>query len=205
MSQRDQPKTASSSSLPSVRKQTKKTPDQSARPEGSLISSSEEKVVLRPSSFLGKADSETEAFKDAWSNDVRFHVSRNLLYLRRYRGMSQKALSAASRTSQSAIARIETGQENITLDTLQRLTETLNGRFYVSIPPNNIAVKAPAPWWEWSELPNSPWKCVGSLSWTNGEKGQAIVGFERIEDQATNNCSPGLIRADGSNNNVSSY
>ena len=51
-------------------------------------------------------------------------------------------------TSQSAIARMESAQENITLDTLQRLVVALDGRFYVSIQPRDFPPRTLHPWWE---------------------------------------------------------
>src|SRR5262249_41166339 len=53
------------------------------------------------------------------------------------------------KTSQSAIARIETGRENVTADTLERLIGALHGRFYVSIHPQECHVPTMMPWWEW--------------------------------------------------------
>ncbi len=107
--------------------------------------------VLSPSSPspLAKIYS-TEGFKNAWANDIRFHVARNILFIRRFRGWSQSKLADASGTSQSAIARIESARENITLDTLERIITPLHGRFYVSIPPREYeyAPSLMSPWWE---------------------------------------------------------
>jgi len=96
---------------------------------------------------------ETEQFKNEWANNVRFHVARNILQLRRYRKESQSSVAGKMGTSQSAIARMETGQENITLDTLERLTDSLRGRFYVSIYPQECPFRPIMPWWEWLAFP----------------------------------------------------
>jgi transcriptional regulator with XRE-family HTH domain len=90
----------------------------------------------------------TDEFRNEWANDVKFHVARNVLYLRRYRKMSQGSVAAAMGTSQSAIARIESAQENITLDTLQRLIAALGGQFHVAISPAECSLQQKHPWWE---------------------------------------------------------
>ncbi|MFN8641879.1 MAG: helix-turn-helix transcriptional regulator [Candidatus Binatia bacterium] len=84
----------------------------------------------------------------AWANDVRFHVSRNLLYLRRFRGMSQARLAAAIGASQSQIARIESGDENVTMTTVERIVNALDGRFEVRIAPAEFKAQARTLWWE---------------------------------------------------------
>jgi transcriptional regulator with XRE-family HTH domain len=91
---------------------------------------------------------ETKGFRDEWDNAVRFHVARNLLHLRRYRRLSQQKLAAAIGTSQSAVARIESAQENITLDTVERFVHGLDGRFFVSIQPAEHVQIQTLPWWE---------------------------------------------------------
>ena len=119
-----------------------------AKPGVSTTASAPAEVLSRPLNSPLAEVYKTEEFKDAWDNDVRFHVARNLLHLRRYRSMTQSAAGKIMGTSQSAIARIETGQENITLDTLQRHTAALNGRFYVSIRPREFQSQPIVPWWE---------------------------------------------------------
>lgn len=89
----------------------------------------------------------TKEFVNEWANDPRFHVARNLLYLRRYQKMSQKDVARVIGISRSAVARIESAQEDITLDTLQRLVVALKGRFLVSIAPEEFAPPC-RPWWE---------------------------------------------------------
>jgi transcriptional regulator with XRE-family HTH domain len=88
-------------------------------------------------------------FRLAWDNDVKLHVSRHLLHLRRYREMSQAKLARRVGTSQPAIARIEAGEENITEQTLERIVTALDGRFRVSISPQELQMPEwPMPWWE---------------------------------------------------------
>jgi hypothetical protein len=64
--------------------------------------SGKEEVVLRHSHSPLSNLYKTEEFQAAWENDIRFHVARNLVYLRRFRELSQKAVGKAVGTSQSA-------------------------------------------------------------------------------------------------------
>jgi transcriptional regulator with XRE-family HTH domain len=119
----------------------------------------------------------TEEFKNDWANQVRFHVARNVLHLRRYRRMSQTKVGQTMGTSQSAVARIESGQENITLDTLQRLVVSLKGRFHVSIAPQEY-LGHPQPLW-WEAIESAPWSIVRAVGRRTVENDQLIVGLER--------------------------
>lgn len=137
-------------------------------------------VLSRPSSSRLTELYKTEAFRNEWANEVKFHIAQNLLHLRRYRGMSQLKLGDKIGTSQSAVARIESGQENITLDTLQRLVMGLEGRFYVSIHPPECAPLQARPWWETvASSIYPPWNLVGVASRRTITSDQVIVGLER--------------------------
>jgi transcriptional regulator with XRE-family HTH domain len=92
--------------------------------------------------------------------------------------MSQAKVGAAMGTSQSAIARIESAQENITLDTLQRLIVALDGRFYVSIVPQEYPARLEVPWWESAQFP-STWNVVGLVSNRTAQSDQLLIGLER--------------------------
>ena len=121
----------------------------------------------------------SDEFINESANDVRFHVAMNLLHLRRYRKMSQAHVARLVGTSQSAIARIESGQENITLGTLERYVKALNGRFHVSIPPQERAPKKVHQWWAVSGPSASGWELVRVITRQTPDTEQAIVGFER--------------------------
>jgi transcriptional regulator with XRE-family HTH domain len=82
-------------------------------------------------------------------------------------------------TSQSAIARIESGQENITLDTIQRLVGALGGRFEVSIYPRELSPRQRTPWWE---VDRSSWRITHIKGRRTPEAEQIIVGMERLND-----------------------
>jgi transcriptional regulator with XRE-family HTH domain len=134
--------------------------------------------VLTRSSSSPLADLyKTQEFRNEWANDVRFHVARNLLHLRRYRQMSQGKVAGAMGSSQSAIARIESAQENITLDTLGRIVDALKVQFYVSIQPQECALPPVQPWWECS--PSNSWDVIGWLARPSEHTDQLIVALER--------------------------
>ena len=83
-----------------------------------------------------------------WDNDVKFQIARNILHLRRARGWSQGRVAQAMGTSQPALARIERADENITVNTLQRLITALKGRLRLAIYPAELHVpEVPQFWW----------------------------------------------------------
>jgi transcriptional regulator with XRE-family HTH domain len=135
-------------------------------------------VLSRPSNSRLADLYKTKDFVQGWENDVPFHIARNVLQLRRYRGLSQSKLAKELGSSQSAIARIESGQENITLDTLQRLIVALRARFHVSISPEEHSSRQTHPWWKLSGSTN-PWIIVGSGSCQTSESDRLIIMAER--------------------------
>lgn len=142
----------------------------------------QEEVVSRPSPSPLAEIYESDEFKSEWFNAVSFHVAQNLLHLRRFRGMSQSAVGMAMGTSQPAVARIETAQENITLSTLERLVSALRGRFHVSIAPAELCVNQPCrPWWESADfLSGARWGVTGFASRNTGQAQQVVIGLEKI-------------------------
>lgn len=61
-------------------------------------------------------------------------------------------------TSQSKIARIEAGEENITLDTVERLVNAMEGRFIVSTPPvNRLVPHGVTEWWNYPTRAQDMW------------------------------------------------
>ncbi|MDQ2839750.1 MAG: helix-turn-helix domain-containing protein [Acidobacteriota bacterium] len=163
--------------MQSVKSRTKKTTPITATPELSPITYDQVEVASAPSnSRLGDLY-KTEEFATEWANNIPFHVARNILHLRRHRGWSQLKLATAMGTSQSAIARMENGHENITLDTLQRLVSALDGRFHIWIAPKEFSVRQNRPWWEL--LHEKPWRLTSWVSLRGTESDQVIVGLER--------------------------
>jgi transcriptional regulator with XRE-family HTH domain len=93
--------------------------------------------------FLGSPEAELEI-----DNDVAYQVAMNALHLRRYRGKSQSEVAKAMGSSQPAVARIEGGDENITLQTLKRLINALEGRLRLSIEPKEAGLPHWGNWWD---------------------------------------------------------
>ncbi|MCK4554156.1 helix-turn-helix transcriptional regulator [Candidatus Parcubacteria bacterium] len=61
-------------------------------------------------------------FREAFEKEgVRLQIAYEINKLRRKEKLSQKALAKKIGTTQSAIARIETGEQNFTLDMLQKI------------------------------------------------------------------------------------
>jgi transcriptional regulator with XRE-family HTH domain len=167
-------RTISSTSTASVKSGTRKT-----QPISSALASDmtrEPQVVSDGSRSLLDESVGNPASRLDWENDVRFQVSRQLVHLRRYRRMSQKELAKASGTSQSAIARIEGGEENFTQTTAERLLRTLHGRLFVAIQPEEFPPVNIAPWWEPTK-PSWDVKFV-ALNW-DGETERALIGMQR--------------------------
>jgi transcriptional regulator with XRE-family HTH domain len=114
-----------------------------------------------------------------WDNDVKHHVSRHILHLRRFRELSQAKLGDAMGTSQSAVARIEAGEDNITLGTLERIIKALRGRFFISIQPEETRFVRPRPWWERIEQPTSTSDWTVAFLARHRDGNRVVVGMER--------------------------
>jgi len=93
--------------------------------------------------------------------------------------MSQTKLAREVGTSQSAVARIESGQENITLDTLERFLTSLRGRFEGSIYPIEYAPTRARKWWDQMTYSNGAWRiaCVAAMSTESVDK--ILIGWQR--------------------------
>lgn len=129
-------------------------------------------------------------FRRIWDNDISFHVAENAIYLRRLRGKSQGAVAKAMGTSQPAIARIEGGDENITLRTLRRLATALHGRIRFAIEPEERNLPQMPAWWEMVESglsSTSPWVFQGAEE-RDIAAGRAL---------GTVWCSAGLVHSEG--------
>ena len=137
-------------------------------------------VLSRRSGSLLDEVYASPGFQVAWDNEVPLHIAKNVSRLRRFRRMSQAKVGAAMGTSQPAVARIESAQENITLDTLERLVKALKGRFYVSIAPEELAVRRPSPWWELIEAQANPWALRLVALRKTSQSDQVFVGLERM-------------------------
>lgn len=70
--------------------------------------------------------------------DVLVHVADNVRRLRRAAGLSQAALAERAAVSRRMLVAIEKGDDNVSLNTLDRIAEALGVFFYVLVqPPDN--------------------------------------------------------------------
>ena len=69
-------------------------------------------------------------------------VASRLVQYRAQHGLSQSGLARVRGMQQPAIARLEAGDHNPTLDTLWRLSQGLNLTFHIDITPETLALTA---------------------------------------------------------------
>lgn len=105
----------------------------------------------------------SDEFRLQWDNDISRHVAEHSIHLRRYRRMSQARVAKRMGTSQAKMARIEGGDENITLRTLKRLAAALRGRIRFAIEPEELSLPTLPPWWE--QLTHG-FACEGGQRWS---------------------------------------
>jgi len=68
-----------------------------------------------------------KAFRKAYEEESqRLEIAYKILQLRKKHHLSQKELARKLNTAQSVVARIETGQQNLTTDTLQKIASALD-------------------------------------------------------------------------------
>src|SRR5262245_19703474 len=125
-------------------------PKQLAKHQPSLTQLPQANIVSPPSSSPLEAIYRNPAFQLARDNNVSFHIAENLINLRKFRKKSQAEVAKAAGTSQSAIARIESGEENITVGTLRKLIVALRGRFHIWIAPEELPLPRLPGWWDMS-------------------------------------------------------
>jgi transcriptional regulator with XRE-family HTH domain len=83
--------------------------------------------MTRLSDILSKKMQDSE-FREAYEGfEQDFKIAQRLTSLRKKKGLTQKELAEKAHTSQSAIARLESGQhKNLTLAFLQKVCNALN-------------------------------------------------------------------------------
>jgi ribosome-binding protein aMBF1 (putative translation factor) len=73
-------------------------------------------------------------FRQIWEETkVEYEVARQLILLRKQKGLTQSQLAERLNTKQSVISRIETGDQNITLENLMNIVKALGGQLQITI------------------------------------------------------------------------
>lgn len=179
----------SSTSSPSAKRATPNKPRTLSRRGTSLPQHSMVESESSGGSSLDELYSD-ERFARGWHNEVSFHVAENAIHLRKYRKMTQAEVAKLMETSQSAIARIEGGDDNITASTLKRLVTTLRGRLCLSFPPEELVQRPLRPWWE-----SSPPTATSTSAWTpvaglmSLDETLALIKFQRTKLLGTGTAS----------------
>jgi len=93
-----------------------------------------------------------QQFRLDWDNDFGYHVARHLQELRRFRGVTQVDLARLAGTAQPKIARVESGDSNVTIRTISRLIDALRGRLRFSIEPSELDLPQLPVWWDCLEF-----------------------------------------------------
>jgi transcriptional regulator with XRE-family HTH domain len=95
----------------------------------------------------------TKAFWLGWLRRPGLDLAESVIRLRRLRGLNQTELAKKMRTKQPAIARIESGDANVRLETLVELAQALNTTVRLDLIPIEFLGSLQSPrWWEVSEL-----------------------------------------------------
>ena len=85
-------------------------------------------------------------FREAWA---KYELAHQVIRLRIARGLTQAQLAERVGTTQSSIARLESGSREPSLSFLRRVVKALGGQLEVSIVPeeaaDSVAVYAPSP------------------------------------------------------------
>jgi transcriptional regulator with XRE-family HTH domain len=77
-------------------------------------------------------------FRSAWQEtELEYQVARQIVALRLKRGLSQKELARRVGTTQSTIARIENGSQNLSLRTINRLARALGATVRLDLQPHD--------------------------------------------------------------------
>jgi DNA-binding XRE family transcriptional regulator len=74
-----------------------------------------------------------KAFREIYKKESRkLEIAYQILLLRKKKKMSQSVLAKKIGTKQSNIARMETGQQNFSIDTLQKIAQVFNKDLKIS-------------------------------------------------------------------------
>jgi predicted transcriptional regulator len=83
--------------------------------------------------FKKEALKDKEVAKEYKRLAPRYKLISDLIRLRIKKGLTQAEMAKKIGTKQSAIARIESGDENLTIDSVQKMTDALDAKIRISI------------------------------------------------------------------------
>lgn len=76
------------------------------------------------------------AFAEAWAeSEISHELTRQIIALRLQRGLTQKEVARSIGTTQSVIARIENGEQNVSLKTISKLANALKANVKIDLQP----------------------------------------------------------------------
>jgi len=76
----------------------------------------------------------SKSFRKAYEEEyIRLATAYQIMRERRRRGLTQRALAKRLGTTQSAVARIEQGKQNLTVDMLAKIAKGLNRRLEIEL------------------------------------------------------------------------
>jgi DNA-binding XRE family transcriptional regulator len=123
-------------------------------------------LVSQSSSSPLDAIYRSDGFRLAWDNNIAFHVAHHAINLRKFRDESQTDVAEKMGTSQPAVARIEAGDHNITMETVKRLADALRGRIRFALEPREMPLPRWPEWWQWPQgatVMGTNWNLYGAV------------------------------------------
>jgi len=88
--------------------------------------------------FLKDQLADEEVRREFNNLDPAFSLARNVIRLRKKRGLSQKQLAEKISSTQAVVSRIENGAVNCSLSTIQKISQALGGKLSIEIVADEI-------------------------------------------------------------------
>jgi len=88
--------------------------------------------------FLNEQLEDQEVKEEFQKLEPLYTLARDLIVLRKKRGLTQKELAEKAGTTQAVISRIESGSANCTVETLQKISAALDGVVTVQIESRQV-------------------------------------------------------------------
>lgn len=91
----------------------------------------------------------SHAFLAEWGRNPRLSVAEAVSRLRRWRGLTQDSLAELLGTGQSRISKIESAQENLSLDRLEDIARSLAASLHIELWPEEVRRPLSLTWWQY--------------------------------------------------------